>query len=108
MATIEIRGTPKRVIKIGHREASELKLEWFRKKESGRLADIVDLGEWSGPWSKIISIDLAVTNLHSVSEVLLGPDLSSSCCNDRVFADVSGKGLRCGACNGRCTYKIKN
>jgi hypothetical protein len=108
MASIEIRGSPKRVIKIGHKEASELKDEWFRMKEGKRLAEILDLGEWSGPWSKIVSIDLAQSNLHSVSEVLLESGLSSSCCNDRVFADVSGKGFRCGACDCRCTYKVKN
>jgi hypothetical protein len=105
MATIEIRGSPKRVIKIGHKEASELKDEWFRMKEGKRMSEVIDIGEWSGPWSKILSIDLKTPIENITGTKYLSSEYVSSCCYERVMVSDTKKGFLCSRCDHICEIK---
>lgn len=87
--------------------AEKVKEEWFIAKRNGKLDQVIDIGEWSGPFRKIESVELSNAHVESESadEVLLTESVKSDCCGGRVFGKTNRCEFRCGECSQKCNYK---
>jgi hypothetical protein len=88
--------------------AEEIKEKWMEARKNGKLDQTVDIGEWTGPFRKIESIELSniSTKKESSGKVLLDTNqYSSSCCKEGVYGR-DGNGFECAKCGETCRIII--
>ncbi len=105
MASVKIKNR-KEIIMLSYDKAKEIKEKWFIASQNGKLDQIVDLGEWCGPFRKIDTLDLHnAPEREKISEMRLAPHIRSKCCTADVWARNDGK-FECITCNKRCELLI--